>query len=120
MNYYTFFIFITSEYISEICFIVSLAFLLGLPQRKARVYKWVRVYFLHVTNLPRTSSARAQDKRVCVEKVSGLQRSPWCCVCTRREGSTSTFPNRIACPDDAGHRDVTSFETREVRMVDKL
>ena len=33
---------------------------------------------------------------------------------TRREGSTSAFRNRIACPDDAGHRDVTSCKTREV------
>ena len=32
----------------------------------------------------------------------------------RREGSTSAFRNRIACPDDAGHRDVTSCKTREV------
>ena len=39
---------------------------------------------------------------------------------TRGEGSTSTFRNRISCPDDAGHRDVTSCETREVRMFDKL
>ena len=38
----------------------------------------------------------------------------------RREGSTWTFRNRIACPDDAGHRDVTSCETREVWMVDKV
>ena len=29
-------------------------------------------------------------------------------------GSTAAFRNRIACPDDAGHRDVTSCKTREV------
>ena len=32
----------------------------------------------------------------------------------RREGSTSAFRNRIVCPDEAGHRDVTSCKTREV------
>ena len=32
----------------------------------------------------------------------------------RREGSTSAFRNQIACPDDTGHRDVTSCKTREV------
>ena len=32
----------------------------------------------------------------------------------RREGSTSAFRNRIACPDDTGHRDVTSCKTRGV------
>ena len=35
-------------------------------------------------------------------------------VGARREGSTSAFRNRIACPDDAGHRDVTSCKTLEV------
>ena len=32
----------------------------------------------------------------------------------RREGSTSAFRNRIACPDDAGHRDVNLCKTRGV------
>ena len=41
---------------------------------------WARV-FLPVANRPLTSSARARDIRVCVEKVSGLRRRTWC-VCT--------------------------------------
>ena len=38
----------------------------------------------------------------------------------RNAASGNEIGNRIACPDDAGHRDVTSCETREVWMVDKV
>ena len=41
-------------------------------------------------------------------------------IALSRAQSTLAFRNRIACPDDAGHRDVTSCKTRGVWMIDKL
>ena len=49
--------------------------------------------------------ANSYAQKNCAERFSALN------VGTRREGSTSAFRNRIACPDDAGHRNVTSCKT---------
>ena len=58
---------------------------------------------------PRSQSLRSFGQRL---DRSTIKKKRW--GSGDENGSTSAFRNRIACPDDAGHRDVTSCKTREV------